>query len=223
MGLAHIGDKNWAEAIDAFKGLIDLLVSDRTPMPRTHPSNWARLQSTDRRTGPASAEVLHAFCKDRTCLRRSPSKLLRVGGFRRNSILGDLDTAEKTFRSSCLSGKRSRMRSVSPPDFTWPSRSTTWRRSRHQRFQANRIALAEAQMDKDLDQKASLLLQAQRAYIENHQYGNRPGHPPPASRSARFTNSSTTPSCMPRFQAGASGRSAGSVPGGVTQEDPRAA
>src|SRR4030095_4881891 len=42
----------------------------------------------------------------------------------------------------------------------------------HERFRRSPIRLPEAQMDRDLEEKAALLLKAQRSYIDTIKYGN---------------------------------------------------
>ncbi len=168
LGLADIGSKNWAEAIDAFKGLID-----RYPTHADAKDALFQLGAcyAEQANWPASAEVF-ARILERTDLSADDRiEALARRGFAQFN-LGDLDTAEKTFRAVLTYRKKIENEERLATDFYLAFSQYHLAQISHQRFQAVELRLPEAQMDKDLDQKASLLLQAQRSYIETIKYGN---------------------------------------------------
>jgi outer membrane protein assembly factor BamD (BamD/ComL family) len=168
MGLARIGSKNWAEAVDAFKGLIDKYPTHADAKDASFQLGACYAEQTN---WPASAEVF-ARILDRSDLSADDRiEALARRGFAQFN-LGDLDTAEKTFRAVLSYRQKIENEERLATDFYLAFSQYHLAQISHQRFQAVELRLPEAQMDKDLDQKASLLLQAQRSYIETIKYGN---------------------------------------------------
>ena len=168
LGLAQIGSKNWAEAIDAFKGLIDKYPTHADAKDASFQLGACYAEQAN---WPASAEVF-ARILDRSDL-SADDRIEALGrrGFAQFN-LGDLDTAEKTFRAVLSYRQKIENEERLATDFYLAFSQYHLAQISHRRFQAVELRLPEAQMDKDLDQKASLLLQAQRAYIETIKYGN---------------------------------------------------
>jgi TolA-binding protein len=168
LGLAQIGSKNWAEAIDAFKGLIDKYPTHADAKDASFQLGACYAEQAN---WPASAEVF-ARILDRSDL-SADDRIEALGrrGFAQFN-LGDLDTAEKTFRAVLSYRQKIESEERLATDFYLAFSQYHLAQISHRRFQAVQLRLPEAQMDKDLDQKASLLLQAQRAYIETIKYGN---------------------------------------------------
>lgn len=168
LGLAEIGNKNWAEAVDAFKGLVDKYPSHADAKDAlfqvgacyAEQANW-----------PASAEVFARILERSDLSADDRIEALARRGFAQFN-LRDLDTAEKTFRSVLSFRQKIENEERLATDFYLAFSQYHLAQISHQRFHEVELRLPEAQMDKDLDQKASLLLQAQRAYIETIKYGN---------------------------------------------------
>ena len=168
LGLAHIGSKNWAEAIDAFKGLIDKYPAHADAKDASFQLGACYAEQTN---WPASAEVFARILERSDLSADDRIEALGRRGFAQFS-LGDLDTAEKTFRAVLSYRKKIEAEERLATDFYLAFSQYHLAQISHRRFQAVELRLPESQMDKDLDQKASLLLQAQRAYIETIKYGN---------------------------------------------------
>src|SRR5207237_149709 len=80
--------------------------------------------------------------------------------------LGDLEAAEKTFRSALAYKQKIETEERLGTDFYLAFSQYHLGQINHQRFRSVSLRLPESQMERDLDLKASLLLQAQRAYID---------------------------------------------------------
>ena len=168
LGLAQIGSKNWAEAIDAFKGLIDKYPTHADAKDASFQLGACYAEQTN---WPASAEVFARILERSDLSADDRIEALGRRGFAQFN-LGDLDTAEKTFRAILSYRKKIEAEERLATDFYLAFSQYHLAQISHRRFQAVELRLPEAQMDKDLDQKASLLLQAQRAYIDTIKYGN---------------------------------------------------
>ena len=168
LGLAHIGASNWAAAAEAFAAVVEKYPTHADAKDAlfqlgacyAEQKNWA-----------ASVEVF-ARLLDRSDLTADDriEALARRGFAQFNQ--GDLDTAEKTFRAVLNYRRKIENEERLATDFYLAFSQYHLAQIVHQRFRAVELRLPEAQMDKDLDEKASLLLQAQRAYIETIKYGN---------------------------------------------------
>jgi TolA-binding protein len=168
MGLAHIGSKNWAEAIAAFKGLIEKYPTHADAKDASFQLGACYAEQAN---WPASAEVFARILERSDLSADDRIEALARRGFAQFN-LGDLDAAEKTFRAVLSYRQKIENEERLATDFYLAFSQYHLAQISHQRFQAVELRLPEAQMDKDLDQKASLLLQAQRAYIETIKYGN---------------------------------------------------
>jgi TolA-binding protein len=167
-GLAFRDKKDWNGAIEAFRGLIDKYGSHADAKDGmfqlgacyAEQANW-----------PASAEVFVRLL-DRADLNADDRiEAMARRGFAQFN-LGDLDTAEKTFRSVFAYKHRIETEERLATDFYLAFSQYHLGQISHLRFRAVALRLPESQMDRDLDQKASLLLQAQRAYIDTIRFGN---------------------------------------------------
>jgi tetratricopeptide (TPR) repeat protein len=168
MGLAYIGSKNWAEAIDAFKGLIEKYSSHADAKDGSFQLGACYAEQAN---WPASAEVFARILERSDLSADDRIEALARRGFAQFN-LKDLDTADKTFRAVLSYRKKIENEERLATDFYLAFSQYHLAQISHQRFQAIELRLPESQMDKDLDLKASLLLQAQRAYIETIKYGN---------------------------------------------------
>jgi TolA-binding protein len=168
LGLAHSGGKNWAEAIDDFKALIERFPTHADARDASFQLGACYAEQAN---WPASAEVF-ARILDRSDLSADDRiEALARRGFAQFN-LKDLDTADKTFRAVLSYRKKIETEERLATDFYLAFSQYHLAQIAHQRFQAVELRLPESQMDKDLDLKASLLLQAQRAYVETIKYGN---------------------------------------------------
>jgi len=168
MGLAHIGSGNWSAAADAFKALIDKYPA--------HPDTKDALFQlgacyAEQKNWPASGEVFERILERSDLSADDRIEALARRGFAQFN-LGDLDTADKTFRAVLTYRHKIENEERLTTDFYLAFSQYHLAQISHQRFRAVELRLPEAQMDKDLDEKASLLLQAQRSYIETIKYGN---------------------------------------------------
>jgi TolA-binding protein len=168
LGLAQIGKKDWPAAIDSFKTLIDRFANHADAKDSmfqlgacyAEQGNW-----------PASAEVF-ARVLDRKDLNADDRiEAIARRGFAQFN-LNDVDTAEKTFRSAMAYKQQIDTEERLSTDFYLAFSQYHLGEIFHQRFRKAPLRLPESQLDKDLDQKATLLLTAQRAYIDTIKFGN---------------------------------------------------
>jgi TolA-binding protein len=168
LGLAQIGKKNWPAAIESFRTLIDRF-------PTHEDAKDAQFQLgacyAEQANWPASAEVF-ARLLDRKDLNGDDriEAIARRGYAQYN--LNDLDTAEKTFRMATAFKQQIETDERLSTDFYLAFAQYHMGQIYHLRFRKAPLRLPEAQMDKDLDEKARLLLTAQRAYIDTIKFGN---------------------------------------------------
>ena len=168
LGLAHIGRGDWAAAVEAFRGLIE-------KYPTHADAKDASFQLgacyAEQGNWPASAEVF-ARVLDRSDLSADDriEAIARRGFAQWN--LGDLDVAEKTFRSAMAYKQKIEGEERLSTDFYLAFSQYHLGQIFHQRFRKTALRLPEAQLDKDLEEKAHLLLTAQRAYIDTIKFGN---------------------------------------------------
>ncbi len=168
LGLAQGGRQDWAAAIAAFQQLVD-----KYP---THPDARDALFQigacyAEQRNWPASGEVFVRILERSDLSADDRIEAIARRGFARFN-LGDLDAAEKTFRAVQAYRKTIENEERLATDFYLAFSQYHLAQIAHRRFQAVELRLPEAQMDKDLDDKARLLLQAQRGYIETIKFGN---------------------------------------------------
>jgi len=167
-GLACQGKKDWAAAIARFKALVD-----GYPDASDAKDGLFQLGATYAEMGnwPASAEVF-ALVLDRSDL-TADDRLEALGrrGFAQFQ-LHDLDTAERTFRSSVAYYHQIEKEERLETDFFLALALYHMGQISHERFRAIPLRLPEERMSADLDEKARLLLQSQRQYIDTMRLGN---------------------------------------------------
>jgi len=168
LGLAQIGKKDWAAAIDSFKGL-----TEKYPGHPDAKDSLFQLGAcyAEQNNWPASAEVF-ARILDRNDL-NSDDRIEAIArrGFAQFN-LNDLDTAEKTFRAAMTYKQQIENEERLSTDFYLAFSQYHIGQIFHLRFRKAALRLPEAQLDKDLEEKAHLLLTAQRAYIDTIKFGN---------------------------------------------------
>ncbi len=168
LGLAYIGASDWAAAAEAFKALIE-------KYPTHADAKDALFQlgacHAEQKNWPASGEVFARLLERSDLTSDDRIEALARRGFAQFN-LGDLDTADKTFRAVLNYRHKIENEERLATDFYLAFSQYHLAQISHQRFRAVELRLPEAQMDKDLDEKARLLLQAQRAYIDTIKYGN---------------------------------------------------
>lgn len=167
-GLAHQGKKDWAGAVARFKLLVE-----RYPDSTDSKDGLFQLAATYAETGnwPASAETL-ARTLDRKDL-TADDKLEALGrrGYAQFQ-LKDLDGSERTLRSAVAYYHQIEKEERLETDFFLALALYQLGEITHERFRAAPLRLPESQMNIDLDEKARLLLQAQRQYIDTMKLGN---------------------------------------------------
>jgi tetratricopeptide (TPR) repeat protein len=168
LGLAQAGRQDWGAAVAAFQRLVE-------KYPNHPDSRDALFQIgacyAEQTNWPASAEVFARILERADLSADDRIEAISRRGFAQFS-LGDLDTAEKTFRAVQAYRKKIENEERLSTDFYLAFSQYHLAQITHRQFQAVQLRLPEAQMDKDLDEKARLLLQAQRGYIETIKFGN---------------------------------------------------
>jgi tetratricopeptide (TPR) repeat protein len=167
-GLALRDKRDWPSAVDAFKAMIE-------KYPTHADSKDALFQlgacHAELKNWPASAEVFVRLLDRPDLTADDRVEAMARRGFAQFS-LGDLDAAEKTFRGTLAYKQRIETEERLATDFYLAFAQYHLGEINHQRFRAIALRLPDTQMERDLDQKASLLLVAQRAYIDTIKYGN---------------------------------------------------
>jgi tetratricopeptide (TPR) repeat protein len=168
LGLAQIGKADWPAAIESFKTL-----AEKYPSHPDAKDSLFQLGAcyAEQANWPASAEVF-ARILDRTDLNADDRiEAIARRGFAQFN-LGDLDTAEKTFRAAMQYKERIETEERLATDFYLAFSQYHLGQIFHLRFRKAALRLPEAQLDRDLEEKAHLLLTAQRAYIDTIKFGN---------------------------------------------------
>lgn len=167
-GLAFRDKKDWNKAVESFQKLANQYPThgDAKDALFQLGACYAELENW-----PSSGEVF-ARLLDRTDLTSDDriEALARRGFAQLN--LADLDTAEKTFWAVHAYKHRIEKEERLQTDFFLAFSHYNLGQISHKRFNTQPLRLPEKQMDRDLEQKASLLLQSQRYYIETIKYGN---------------------------------------------------
>jgi TolA-binding protein len=168
LGLAHIGKKDWPAAIEAFKSLVD-----RYPGHADAKDSLFQLGAcyAEQSNWPASAEIFARLLERADLNADDRIEAVARRGFAQFN-LGDLDAAEKTFRSVIALKQTIENEERLSTDFFLAFSQYHMGEIFHERFRKAALRMPEAQLDKDLDEKARLLLTAQRAYIDTIKYGN---------------------------------------------------
>jgi len=168
LGLAHIDKKEWAAAVDAFR-----ILTEKYPSHADAKDALFQMGAcyAEQENWPASAEVF-ARLLERSDLNADDriEAIARRGYAQLN--LGDLDTAEKTFRAAMAFKQRIESEERLSTDFFLAFSQYHLGQIFHKRFRKTALRMPEAQLDKDLEEKAHLLLTAQRAYIDTIKFGN---------------------------------------------------
>lgn len=168
LGLAHIGRKDWASAADAFKSLVD-----RYPSHPDAKDSLFQLGACYAEQGnwPASAEVFARVLARADLNADDRIEAIARRGFAQFN-LGDLDAAEKAFRAAMVFKQKIESEERLSTDFYLAFSQYHLGQIFHERFRKTSLRMPEAQLDKDLEEKAHLLLTAQRAYIDTIKFGN---------------------------------------------------
>lgn len=167
-GLAFRDKKDWAGAVAAFKSLVEKHESHADAKDGLFQLGACYAEQTN---WPASAEVFVRLLARKDLTADDRIEAIARRGFAQFN-LSDLDAAEKTFRSVFAYKQSIEQQERLATDFYLAFSQYHLGQITHQRFRSVTLRLPEAQMDRDLDQKASLLLQAQRAYIDTIKFGN---------------------------------------------------
>ncbi len=168
LGLAQIGKKDWSAAIESFKALVG-----RFPDHADAKDSMFQLGACYAEQGnwPASAEAFVRVLERKDLNADDRIEAIARRGFAQFN-LNDTDTAEKTFRSAMAYKQQIDSEERLSTDFYLAFSQYHIGEIFHQRFRKAPLRLPEPQLDKDLDQKATLLLTAQRAYIDTIKFGN---------------------------------------------------
>jgi TolA-binding protein len=168
MGLAEIGKKDWPAAIDSFKTLVD-----KYPSHADAKDSLFQLGACYAEQGnwPASAEVFARVLERSDLNADDRIEAIARRGFAQFN-LNDLDTAEKTFRAAMTFKQKIETEERLSTDFYLAFSQYHIGQIFHLRFRKAELRLPEAQLDRDLEEKAHLLLTAQRAYIDTIKFGN---------------------------------------------------
>jgi TolA-binding protein len=168
LGLAQIGKKNLSGAINAFKALID-----RFPTHQDAKDSRFQLGAcyAEQANWVASAEVFGRLLERQDLNADDRIEAMARRGFAELN-LGQLDTAENTFRSLLAYQQQIDKEERLATDFYLAFAQYHLGQINHMRFRKAPLRLPESQLDKDLDEKARLLLVAQRAYIDTIKFGN---------------------------------------------------
>jgi tetratricopeptide (TPR) repeat protein len=168
LGLAHIGTRNWGTAIEAFRRLTDTYPGHVDAKDGLFQMGACFAEQTN---WPASAEVFARLLERSDLNADDRIEALGRRGFAQFN-LGDLDGAEKTFRAAMVFKQKIESEERLSTDFYLAFSQYHLAQIHHTRFRKAALRLPESQLDKDLEEKAHLLLTAQRAYIDTIKFGN---------------------------------------------------
>jgi tetratricopeptide (TPR) repeat protein len=168
LGLAQIGKADWPAAIESFKTLVE-----KYPNHPDAKDSLFQLGAcyAEQANWPASAEVFARILERPDLNADDRIEAIARRGFAQFN-LGDLDAAEKTFRAAMSYKQRIETEERLATDFYLAFSQYHLGQIYHLRFRKAALRLPEAQLDKDLEEKAHLLLTAQRAYIDTIKFGN---------------------------------------------------
>jgi tetratricopeptide (TPR) repeat protein len=167
-GLAYQGKKDWQGAIARFKALTDQYAAtpDAKDAQFQIGASYAELENW-----PTSAEVFAQILQRKDLTADDKIEALGRRGFAQFK-LKDLDTAERTFKSALAYFHQIEVEERLQTDFYLGLCEYHLGEIPHERFRAIPLRLPEKQMGIDLDEKARLLLFAQRQYIDTIKLGN---------------------------------------------------
>jgi len=168
LGLAQIGKQDWPAAIESFKTLID-----RFPAHEDAKDSMFQLGAcyAEQSNWPASAEVFARILDRKDLNADDRIEAIARRGFAQFN-LNDVDTAEKTFRSAMAFKQQIDREERLSTDFYLAFSQYHLGQIYHQRFRKAPLRMPESMLDRDLEEKAHLLLTAQRAYIDTIKFGN---------------------------------------------------
>jgi tetratricopeptide (TPR) repeat protein len=167
-GLAYTEKKEWQKAIDSFRELAEKHAEHTDAKDGLFQLGacFAELENW-----PASIEVFVRLLDRKDLTADDRIEAIARRGFAQFR-LNDLDQAERTFRSVLAFREQIQTQERLATDFFLAFSQYHLGQITHERFRRCPIRLPEAQMDRDLEEKAALLLKAQRAYIDTIKYGN---------------------------------------------------
>jgi len=167
-GLAYQGKKDWAHAADVFKKMETLAPSS----PDTKDALF-QLGATYAEMGnwPTSATIFAQLMERKDMTADDKIEAYARRGYAQFQ-LKDLDTAERTFSTALYFFRSIEKEERLQTDFYLGLVKYHLGQIPHERFRALPLRLPETQMAKDMDDKARLLLSAQRQYIETIKMGN---------------------------------------------------
>lgn len=167
-GLAHRDKKDWGAAADSFRALVEKYPDHADAKDAMFQLGACYAELTN---WPASAEVFARLLARKDLNADDRLEALARRGFAQLN-LSDLDTAEGTFRQALIFYRQIREEERLATDFFLAFTHYHLGLITHERFRRAPIRLPEAQMDRDLEEKARLLLASQRAYIETIKLGH---------------------------------------------------
>jgi tetratricopeptide (TPR) repeat protein len=167
-GLALRDKKDWNGAVEAFKAMVDRYESHPDAKDALFQLGACYAELTN---WPASGQVFVRLLERPDLTADDRIEAMARRGFAQFNLT-DLDAAEKTFRAVFAYKQRIEADERLATDFYLAFSQYHLAQITHQRFRAVALRLPETQMDRDLDLKASLLLQAQKGYIETIKFGN---------------------------------------------------
>jgi len=167
-GLAQQGKKDWAAAIARFKMLIERYpdTADAKDGIFQIGASYAELENW-----PTSAEVFAQILERKDLNADDKIEALGRRGFAQFQ-LKDLETAERTFKSALAYFRQIESEERLQTDFYLGLCKYHLGQIPHERFRAVPLRLPEKQMSLDMEEKARLLLFAQRQYIDAIKLGN---------------------------------------------------
>jgi tetratricopeptide (TPR) repeat protein len=167
-GLALRDKKDWNGAVEAFKQMVEKYESHPDAKDGLFQLGACYAELTN---WPASGQVFVRLLERQDLTADDRIEAMARRGFAQFN-LQDLDAAEKTFRGVFAYKQKIEAEERLATDFYLAFSQYHLAQITHQRFRAVALRLPESQMDRDLDLKASLLLQAQRGYIDTIKFGN---------------------------------------------------
>lgn len=167
-GLAYRDKKDWPKAIESFKELAEKYADHADAKDALFQLGACYAESEN---WPTSGEIFARLLE-----RKDLTADDRIEAIARRAFsqfkLGDLDLAERTFRSVLFYRQQIENQERLATDFFLAFTQYNLAEITHERFRRAPIRLPETQMERDLEEKASLLLKAQRGYIDTIKYGN---------------------------------------------------
>jgi tetratricopeptide (TPR) repeat protein len=167
-GLAQRDKKDWAKAIESFKELTEKYAehADSKDALFQLGACYAELENW-----PTSGEIFARLLERKDLTADDRIEAIARRAFSQFKV-GDLDLSERTFRSVMTYKQQIENQERLATDFFLAFTQYNLAQITHERFRRAPIRLPETQMERDLEEKAGLLLKAQRSYIETIKYGN---------------------------------------------------